>query len=105
MNYAQKHDLLLACFIKVVVIKRKVYYFLIIGMTYLQKRYFQLECCDSIFTARQGTSVHKKKPEVFLWNKFIIPVPFLDSLDENRMWVLLHPSNSEDLASYVYFFN
>ena len=51
MNYAQKHDLLFPFFIKVAVNKSKVYSFLITGMMFLQKQYyFQLECCDSIFS-------------------------------------------------------
>ena len=55
MNYAQKYYLFFPFFIKVVVNKNKAYSFLIIGMKHLQKYYFQLECCDSIFfTAKQG---------------------------------------------------
>ena len=42
MNYAQKYDIFLIFFIKVVVNKSKAYSFLIIGMMYIQKYYFQL---------------------------------------------------------------
>ena len=49
MNYEQKHELLFPYFIKVAVNKNKAYWLLIIGMIYLQKYYFQLDCCDSIF--------------------------------------------------------
>ena len=37
MNYAQKYDIFLPFFIKVVVNKSKTYSFLIIGMMHLQK--------------------------------------------------------------------
>ena len=50
-NYALIYDLFVPFFIKVVVNKRKAYSFLITGMIHLQKKYyFQLECCDSIFS-------------------------------------------------------
>ena len=60
MSYAQKYDLFIPFFIKVVVNKSKAYSFLIIGMMHLQKILLSVIMLRfHFFTAKQGTWVHK----------------------------------------------
>ena len=60
MNYAQKNDLLIPFFTKVVVNQSQAYSFLIIGMMHLQKILLSVIMLRfHFFTAKQGTWVHK----------------------------------------------
>ena len=69
MNYAQKYDIFLPFFIKLVVNKNKAYSFLIIGMMLLQKILLSVKMLRfHFFTAIQGTCVHKYDRGPFVWN-------------------------------------
>ena len=60
MNYAQKNDLFVPFFTKVVVKKSQAYSFLIIGIMHLQKILLSFIMLRfHFFTATQGTWVHK----------------------------------------------
>ena len=64
MNYAQKHDLLFPFFIKVVVKKSKAYYFLIIGMMYLQNILLSVRMLRFHFSQLRRALAYINKTEV-----------------------------------------